>query len=171
MSHPTLVWQQALQARWATLGAREQRGLTLAAAALLALLVWSVALAPALRTLKSAQAQSAQLAQAAERMQTLQARARLLQAKPVAAPQEALKPLQTAVAALGKSASLQVSGEQATLTLKSVSAQSLGALLAPAPGSGSSPSEAHLQRDAASAEPLWSGSLVYRLPAQARGKS
>jgi general secretion pathway protein M len=164
-----MAWHHTLKARWAALGAREQRGLALAAVVLCAALLWSVALAPALRTLKSAEAQSAQLGATAERMQALQARAKLLQAQPVAAPQETLRTLQSATTVLGKSASLQVVGEQATLTVKQVSAASLAPWLAPAAGSSPSPAEAHLQRDAGSAEPLWSGTLVFRLPAHKTG--
>lgn len=164
-----MAWQKILLARWAALGAREQRAVRLAAAVLAAALPWMVALAPALRTLKDVDAQSAPLAAAAERMQALQRRASLLQAKPVTAPQETLKALQAAVATLGKSASLQVLGEQATLTLKQASAQSLGALLAPEPGTSPSPAEVHVQRDTSGTEPLWSGTLVFRIPAKKPG--
>ena len=87
----------------------------------------------------------------------------------MAAPQETLKALQSATTLLGKSASLQVVGEQATLTIKQVSAASLAPWLAPAAGSGPSPSEAHLQRVVDSDEPLWSGTLVFRLPASKPG--
>ena len=155
----------AIQARWAALGAREQRGLLLAAVVLGAALVWSVALAPALRTLRNAEAQNAQLGATLERMLALQARAKLLQAQPAPAPQETLKALQAAAAALGQSASLQVVGEQATLRFERLSAPSLAAWLVPATGLGSSPAQAQLQRIAGSEPPLWSGSLVFRLPA------
>jgi general secretion pathway protein M len=164
-----MAWQQPLKTRWAALGAREQRGIALAAGVLGAALVWSVALAPALRTLKTAEAQSAQLGATTERMQALQARARLLQAQPATAPQDALKTLQSATNLLGKSASLQVVGEQATLSLKQVSAASLAPWLTPAAGGSPSPAEAHLQRDAGSTEPLWSGILVFRMPAHKPG--
>ena len=63
-----MAWQHTLKARWAALGAREQRGLALAGTVLAAALLWSVALAPALRTLKTAETQSAQLGATAERM-------------------------------------------------------------------------------------------------------
>lgn len=160
-----MSWQHRLKARWAALGAREQRSLLWGTAVLGAALLWSLALAPALRTLQSAPAQSAQLGATLERMQALQARAKLLQAQPVAAPQDTLKSLQAASAALGKSASLQVVGEQATLSLQQVSAASLAPWLGGAAG-GSSPVEVHLQRS--SGEPaLWSGTLVLRLPAGA----
>lgn len=164
-----MAWTDTLKTRWATLGMREQRALVLAAVVLGAFLLWSVALAPALRTLQNADAQNAQLGASAERMQALQARAKLLQAKPVAAPGEVLKTLQSATATLGKNASLQVVGDMATLTLKQVPASSLAPWLAPASDANPSPAQAHLQRDTSGAESLWSGTLVYRLPAQPSG--
>jgi hypothetical protein len=98
-------------------------------------------------------------------MQALQARAKSLQAKPALAPKESLQSLQTAAAKLGAAVSLQVVGEQATLTIKRLGALPLGQWLAPETGPGLNPVEAHLKRDTASVEPVWSGTLVYRLPA------
>jgi general secretion pathway protein M len=122
-----------------------------------------------LRTLQSAAAQGAQLGATAERMQALQARAKQLQAKPQAAPGEDLRALQAGATALGPAASLQVVGEQATLTLKQLRPADLAAWLSPPPGGiPPSPSEVHLQRDAG-AEPRWSGTLVYRLPQRLPG--
>lgn len=160
-------WQQLLKARWAALAAREQRGVLLAAAALGAALVWFVALAPALRSLKTVAAQSASLAADIERMQALQVRAKALQAKPALAPQESLRALQAAATKLGNTVTLQVVGEQATLTIKRFSAVELGQWLAAQAGPGMSPTEAHLKRDTGSVEPVWSGTLVYRLPGSA----
>lgn len=162
-----MAWQHNIKTRWAAMGAREQRGLRLAAAVLVLALVWSVLLAPALRTLKNVDAQNTLLGKELERMQALQTRARALQAQPALAPKESLKALQTAATALGKSAVLQVAGEQATLTLKQVGASALAQWLTPQAGAGLSPFEAHLQREGSSAEPLWSGTLVFRLPAGA----
>lgn len=159
----TSTWQPIVQARWSALGGRERAALSLAAAVVVAALVWSVALAPALRTLQAAAAQRAQLGASAERMQALRARAKLLQAKPQAAAGEALRALQGGVTALDKAATLQVAGGQATLTLRQLRPADLAPWLSPAPGGYPSPSEVHLQRDAG-AEPLWSGTLVYRLP-------
>lgn len=164
-----MAWQATLKTRWAALGLREQRGLTLAAMVLAAALLWSVALAPALRTLKAADAQAAQLGATVERMQALQERAKQLQSQPVAAAAEVLSALQSATSALGKTASLQVAGDVATISLKHASAASLAAWLTPAAGTAPSPAEAHLQRDAGGSEPLWSGTLVYRLPARKAG--
>jgi general secretion pathway protein M len=159
-----MAWQHTLKARWAALGLREQRGLTLAATVLMAALVWSLALAPAWRTLQGADAQNAQLGASAERLQALQARARMLQARPALAPAEVLKTLQGATLALGQAASLQVVGEVATVTLRQVGAATLAPWLAPQAGSSPKPAEVHLRRAAGSAEPLWSGTLVFRLP-------
>lgn len=161
---PQMAWPQLLKARWAALAAREQRGVLLAAAVLGAALVWFVALAPALRSLKTVAAQSAALGADMERMQALQARAKVLQAKPALAPQESLKALQTAATKLAAAASLQVVGERATLTIKKLNALQLGQWLSPQTGPGLNPIEAHLKRDTGSVEPVWSGTLIYRLP-------
>jgi len=163
-----MAWQQLLKARWQALAVREQRAVLLAAALVAAALLWTVALAPALRTLQSAEAQKALLGRSAERMQALQARAKLLQAQPLAAPEDTLRALQAASAALGKTGTLQVAGNQATLTLRQISAPALAAWLAPVAGSGLNPSEATLQRETGGDEPLWSGTLVYRLPSPTR---
>jgi hypothetical protein len=100
-------------------------------------------------------------------MQALQVRAKALQAKPALAPQESLRALQAAATKLGNTVTLQVVGEQATLTIKRFSAVELGQWLAAQTGPGMSPTEAHLKRDTGSVEPVWSGTLVYRLPGSA----
>jgi general secretion pathway protein M len=162
-----MAWQHTLQTRWAALAPREQRGLTFAALVVAFAFVWGVLVAPALRSLKTAQAQHAVLASDLERMQSQQARAAQLQAKPALVPQDALKSLQAATASMGKAASLQVLGEQATVSLQQINAQELAQWLAPQSGTGQSPAEAHLQRNAGTT-PTWSGTLVFRLPPVAR---
>jgi general secretion pathway protein M len=157
-------WQNLIRARWSALAVREQRGVLLAAVVLGAALVWFIALAPALRSLKTVAAQSAALSADVDRMQALQARAKALQAKPALAPQESLRALQAAAGKLGAAVNLQVVGEQATLTIKKLSAVQLGQWLSPEAGPGLSPIEAHLKRDTGSVEPVWSGTLIYRLP-------
>jgi general secretion pathway protein M len=159
-----MAWKLLLKARWATLAAREQRGLQLAAAVLGAALVWFVALAPALRSLKTVAAQSAALGADIDRMQALQVRAKVLQATPALVALESVKALQAAAGKLGAAVNLQVVGEQATLTIKKLGARELGQWLSPQTGPGLSPMEAHLKRDTGSAEPVWSGTLIYRLP-------
>ena len=157
----------ALKGRWAALAPREQRGVALAAAALLLTLVWLLAVAPALRTLREAPAKGAQLRAQLEQMQALAAQAQQLQALPVLSRLEAQNSLQSAATALGKAATLQVVGDRATLTLKQVSPAALAPWLARQAGSGINPSDIHVQRDSSGAEPSWSGSLVFQLPSAA----
>jgi general secretion pathway protein M len=159
-----MAWQELLKAHWQSLAGREKRGLGIAAALVAAALLWNVALAPALRTLQSVETQNAQLSRTVERMQALQARAKLLQSKPLVTAADNLKTLQEATTAQGKVVSLQVLGEQATITLRQISTSTLAAWLAPESGARLNPVEAHLQREGNSAEPLWSGTLVFRLP-------
>lgn len=163
-----MAWQKTLQTRWSALAQREQRALALAGVVVGLAAFWGVLVAPALRTLKAVQTQRTTLAVQLERMQALQARATQLQARPALLPKDALQTLQAAAAALGKSASVQVLGEQATVTLKQVQAQDLAPWLAPQSTLGLSPLEAHLQKDNASATPSWSGTLVFQLPPAAR---
>jgi general secretion pathway protein M len=165
-----MAWQHQLKARWQALAVREQRGLGLAAALVAVALVWSVALAPAVRTLQSADAQNAQLSSTAEHMQLLQARATQLQAQPLAVNDDTLAALMATTTALGKAASLQVMGEQIPVTLRRVSAPSLAAWFGPQGGVALIPAEAHLRREAGSAEALWSGTLVFYLPGSTQAK-
>lgn len=162
-----MAWQQHLKARWTRLAAREQRGLTLAATVLLLGLAWSTLLAPALRTLGNASSQNAKLDAQMERMQALQIRAKMLQSMPAVAPQDSLRALQSATALLGKGAALQVAGDLATVTLKQVNAQNLAPWLTPVSAAGLSPMDVHLKSNADTGETLWSGVLVFRLPAGA----
>ena len=155
---------QGLKGRWTALAPREQRGVTLAAAALLLTLVWLLAVAPALRTLREAPAKQAQLRGELEHIQALASQAQQLQALPVLSRLEAQNSLQSAATALGKSATLQVVGDRATLTLKQVSPAALAPWLAHQAGGGINPSDMHVQRDNSSAEPVWNGTLVFQLP-------
>jgi general secretion pathway protein M len=162
-----MAWQHTLKARWLALAPREQRGLTLAATALLAALVWSVLLAPALRALRSATSQHAQLDAKMEHMLAMQTRVKTLQSKPVVSRQDVMTALRSAAEQLGKGATLQVAGDQATVTVKQLSAQSLAPWFAPVSAAGLSPTDVHLQRSPGTGEPLWTGVLVFRLPAGA----
>ena len=74
-----------LQARWQTVSAREQRLVKWAVAVIGLALVWWVALAPALKMLKTADQQRGALESEWLQMQTLQAQAKVLQAKPLLA--------------------------------------------------------------------------------------
>lgn len=153
-----------LKARWAALAARERRALSLAGVVLVAALVWSVLLGPAVATLRAASAKNQALDAELERMQMLQARALALQAQPALAASVVEKLLQSYVATLGKDATLQMQGDQATVTLVGVPAQNLSQWLADARGEKLRPSALHLQREGSAADIRWNGSMVFKMP-------
>jgi general secretion pathway protein M len=171
---------QALSPRWQALSEREQRLLTWGAVLLAVAMVWWVALAPALRTLREAPAQQAALDAQWQQLQELQAQARSLQQQPRMTQAEALRALQQTSAELwGAKVQIQTTGDRSTVTLQSVSAQALGDWLAQVRTRARAvPQQAHLKRDiqsdakadktsgsAATLAPTWSGSLVLSLPA------
>lgn len=131
--HSNDTLSSPLQARWQALAPREQT-LLLAAATLVALaLLWWLALAPALQTLRGAGPRHAALDAQLQRMQSLQAEALQLQALPRANPDEAQRALQASVTeTLGASARLALAGDRATLTLRGTPADALAAWLAQA---------------------------------------
>ena len=115
---------QLLQ-RWRAYSARERWALGAVLALLGVLLVWSVALRPAWRTLNSAPQQLDQLDTQLQAMQRLAAESRALRnATPVTAAQAAAA-LQSATQRLGDKARLSLQGERATLTLAGVAGPAL----------------------------------------------
>ncbi|MCM2346442.1 type II secretion system protein GspM [Acidovorax soli] len=172
-----------LQDRWKALAPREQN-LLLAAGAVVALaLLWWVALAPALATLRTAPARHAALDAQLQRMQSLQAEALQLQTAPRSAPGDAVASLRSALTQrLGATAQLTLAGDRATITLKGAPADALAPWLAQARSNALAvPIEARLARSApaaspaapatlgngpAAAVPRWDGSLVLALPAR-----
>ena len=166
-----------LQARWKARAPREQ-SLVLAAGALGALaLLWWVALAPALATLRTAPARHAALDAQLQRMHGLQAEALQLQAAPRSAPSDAVASLRSALTQrLGTTAQLSLVGDRATITLKGAPADALAQWLTQARSNALAvPVEARLTRSTAVAPvgntpaanlPRWDGSLVLALPAR-----
>lgn len=179
MTPPTPA--SALQARWHALAPREQN-LVLAAGALVGLaLLWWVAVAPALATLRAAPARHTALDAQLQRMLSLQAEAQQLQAAPATSPGDAVGALRAALTQrLGTTAQLNVVGDRATITLKGASADALAQWLAQARSNArATPVEARLTRSAAAAPagqtpvtlgrpavamPRWDGTLVLALP-------
>ena len=154
-----------LRRRWESLAARERAGLTVAGLVVAVALLWAFALAPALRTVRQAQAISEQLDTELAHMQGLQAQARVVQAQAVVPAAVLVKELQSSVALLGAGATVQLQGAQALVTLQRVDAASLAAWLAAGgPNQHAHPDEVHLQRDADSSVAAWSGRMVFRLP-------
>lgn len=160
---------RALGAAWARLAARERRLVLLAAAVLGLALLWLLAVAPALRTLRQAEAQRATLAAQTEQLQRLRAEAQALQALPRLGHDEALRALESSVRQrLGDSAQLSVVGERATLVLRQASAEALAQWLADARANARANTvEARLTRagDNAPGAPVrWNGTLTLALP-------
>lgn len=149
------------QARWRATSPREQRLLLVAFALVLGALLWWVALAPALATLKGAEARQRVLDAQWQQMQRLQAQAQALQAQPPLAPAVARGLLEASLKTLGDTAQLSVTGERVTVTLKATSADALAQWLAQVRlNVRTAPSEARLVRNAAGS---WDGALVLTL--------
>ena len=158
-----------LATAWAALQPRERRSITLAAAVVGLALLWWLALAPALATLRAAPAQRAALQAQAQHMQRGQREAEALKAQPRLARDTAVAALEAATRQrLGHTAQLSLAGERAQLTLKNVPAQDLADWLADVRASARAvPVDARLSRsgDAAPGAPVhWSGTLSLSLP-------
>ena len=153
---------QTLQAWWRQRALRERVLLGGCAALVLLALLWSLALAPALHTLRQHGAHTAQLQATLTHMQSLQAQAQSLQGHSSLTAPQAQQALQThTTSLLGKQAELTTRIGGATATLHAVSPQALGRWLA------TIRTEAHakvvqsrLQRNAEG----WSGSVQLSLP-------
>jgi len=175
---PSSSSASVLHARWQALAPREQSLLLAASAVVAVALLWWLALAPALHTLRSAPARHASLDAQLQQMQALQAEALQLQAQPRANADDAQRALQASVSAtLGASARLVLSGDRATLTLKGTPADALASWLAQARGNARAvPQEVRLVRSpapesraaatASAGTPAvrWDGSIVLALP-------
>lgn len=128
---PALSKQLApLQQRWQALAPRERLGAALGLGLLLVFLVWSLAVQPALKTLRTAPAQQAALDAQWAQMQHLAAEAVELRALPPVDPVQADAALQAATARLGEAARLQRSGERLSVTFTSVEPAAMMAWLA-----------------------------------------
>ena len=156
---------RALRERWAGLAARE-RALVAGAGGLVAIaLLWWVALAPALGTLRSAETQHRTLDNQLQHMRRLQAQAKAMQSQPRQSQEEAMRQLEGAIRQqLGLSARYSIAGERVTITLTNTPAAALAQWLTQVRTNARAiPGEARLTRNAAGG---WDGSLVLTLPAR-----
>ncbi len=153
----------SMKARWQSLALRERRMVAVAAALLILSLLWFVAIAPALKTVRSAPAQLAKLDAQYQAMQRDAADAQTLRiVAPVGAAQSSAA-LRAATDALGSAGRIVVSGDRATLTLTSASAAQLRDWLADARGTARARVvEANLTQAAGSGG--LSGTVVMSLP-------
>lgn len=152
-----------LHAWWSQRAAREKQALTVAALLVGAALLWSIALAPALRTLRGFDAKHASQETLLQSMQGLQTQAQTLQAQPHLSQAAATQALQASLQpAFGTKAELSSHAGSATVTLRGVSPEALARWLATARTEArASPVQARLTR----AGNLWSGTLQMGLPA------
>jgi general secretion pathway protein M len=135
--------------------------LLLALALVLGALLWWVALAPALTTLRTTESQRRLLDAQLQQMQRLQAQAKVFQAQPRISFDEAQRLLQASVKPLGASAQLVLVGERATLTFKGASADALAQWLAQVRlNVRTVPTQARLTRNPAGS---WDGTLTLNL--------
>lgn len=151
-----------LAAAWRGLSSREKNASTLAAAVVLGALVWWIALAPALGTLRSASQEHRRLDAQLARMQTLAQQAASLKGQPRLSFQERLPLLEaTLKQQLGASASWTVAGERVTVTLQGGTAEALAQTLVQARlNAHALPSLARLVRNA---NRTWDGTLTFDL--------
>jgi general secretion pathway protein M len=120
------------RAWWAGLARREQRLVLVAAGVLGAFLLWSLAVAPAWRTLATAPALLAAGDAQAQQMQALAAEAGRLRAVAPVPMAQAQAALSAATGRLGEAAKLSLQGERAVVALKGISGDQLSAWLAEA---------------------------------------
>lgn len=156
---------QQLRQRWAALAPREQ-ALVGAAVAILALaLLWWVALAPAIATLRAADAQHRALDAQLQQMRRLQAQAKVMQSQPRQSHDDALRELEAAIREqLGVSARYTIAGERVTISLINTPADGLARWLTQVRSNARAlPGEAKLARNASGG---WDGTLVVTLPAR-----
>lgn len=150
---------QAL-AHWKTLGDRERLAVQAVAALLGLVLAWSLLLAPALRTLKTAPAELEQLDLQLQQMQAQAQEVRALRAAPAVPPAQAQAALTASVEHLGPAARLNLTGDRAVVTLNGISPEMLQAWLGEVRAAARArPVEAQLSRGPKG----YSGSLVLTL--------
>lgn len=160
-----MVLRQFLGVHWNSLAGREKTGLRIVATTVGVLLLWLLLLAPALKTLNSAEVQHLALDKQLEKMQRLKATALALQAQPQLSRDARVLALERTLKSLGPGAQLQISGTQITLTLRQVPAEVLADWLAQSRAQAQmQASEVRLTRNRTTPAAGWDGTLVYRLP-------
>lgn len=153
---PLAPWRE----RWQGLAPRERLLATIAIAVVALLLVWLIALQPALRVVRQAPAELDRLEAQLQAMQRLAAEARELRdVAPVSAAQ-ASAALRSATERLGERARLTVQGDRATVTFNAVTGEALRGWLADARSAArAQPVEAQLSRSGNG----YSGTLILAL--------
>lgn len=161
MSRPRSGLRAELSRRWAKLSERERVGLTLAAAALGALLLWLVMIAPAWYTLREAPKQQQRLQVQLQQMLALQAQAQALRKAVQPRSPQWRSELEQSLSALGNS-QITWAGPIATVELQNCPPEALGRWLAElGPRWQLTVSQARLQHPQPG---LWQGQLTLQAP-------
>lgn len=160
--------------RWSALAQREQNLLLLAASVVLLALLWWLALAPAVHSLRTAPARHAAAELELQNMLQMQAQAELLRQQPQGNSADARTQLEQSLKTeLGSSAQLQWLGNRAQINLTQAAAPALARWLAQVrDNSHASVAEMKLNRilgEAADGAAItrWSGNLLLELPGNA----
>lgn len=154
-----------LSATWSALQPREQRLVLLAASVVALALLWWLALAPALATLRTAPAERQALHAQARHMRQLQHEAEQLKALPEVNRDDALNALQQSTGQrLDGAGQISMAGNRAQVTLTDAAADDLAHWLADARVNARAiPTAAHLERTD-DAPVRWSGTVSLILP-------
>jgi len=160
--NPMARWIAPLQAVYSRLAPREQRAVTLAAWVVGLGLLWWLAVAPALNTLRLAPERHARLDEQLVHMRSMAATAESLRAQNSTRPQgrdDVLRALEQATSGLAGTAQLSVLGDRATLTLNNTPPDALAQWLSQVRVNARlMPLDANLNR--ATEPAAWSGTLV-----------
>ncbi len=106
-----------IKRRWAAMAPQERRMVAIALAAVSLLVLWMLAVQPALRTLREAPKKMDALDAQMQRMQRMAADARELRAAPPVGVAQSSQALQSATERLANRAQLSVQGDRAVLTI------------------------------------------------------
>lgn len=154
----------ALRARWDALAPREQLLVAAAGVLVVLALLWWIALAPALGTLRAAEEQHRALDAQLLQMRRLQAQAQAMKSQPRQGQAESLRQLEATIREqLGLTARYTIAGERVTVTLANTPAAALSQWLSQVRTNARAiPGEARLARNPSGG---WDGTLVLTLPA------
>ena len=119
----------ALRSHWQSMSDRDRLILRLAAAGLSLLLVWLLALQPALRVLRETPAQLDAAELSLQQMQRLALEASELRAVPAVSAEQSMQALQAASQHLGPQASLTIQADRAVLNFSGIAGAALQAWL------------------------------------------
>jgi general secretion pathway protein M len=154
---------QVLRARWEALAPREKTLVGTALALVAVALAWWLLFAPAIATLRGAEAQHAELDAQLQRMLRLQAQAQSMQSLPRQSHDEALRLLEVSIRErLGTTARYAIAGDRVTITLTGASSDAVAQWLTQARVNARAlPGEAQLARNP---QGLWDGTMALTLP-------